>query len=471
MKWKIYSVVPDINPIYREGMEKFIEDVKMMTDGQITIEYIPSGEKENIDPIKVFDAVSKGEAEMGFGSSLYWAADQIPGNNFMYTIPFGLNSRDMYAWLTIGRGLELLREIYVPYNVVPFPIGDTGGAMGGWFNRAIKNIDNFINLRIRQRSFSKKIFKKLGATIDEITAAQNSLAAFEDKRIDAIIVLGPYTDMKFSLHKGPRYYYYPGWQEPCGVLSLIINKNEWDELPENFKKIFEIACDKTYYYILDRFNTSNSAAFIELQKQGVKFMEFPPAVLDKFREYTNEVLEEEARKNTQFAEIYRSFRDFKENKSDSGWDRIVQEAVYSETTVLKFKKELQDISTVGRVYQRGNKNVVISLSGDASFNQGSAEPSKTLKDKVPNIAKLINENSISIRTILVEGHTDNRGSTFNNWRLSRVRAIKVVELLVRNGINDLLIRPVFYGDTCPINDNKTHANRRLNRRVEIVIEF
>jgi TRAP-type mannitol/chloroaromatic compound transport system substrate-binding protein len=469
-KWTIYSVYPDINPIYKEGMKKFIEDVKMMTDGQITIEYIPSGEGKNSDPMKVFDAVKKGTVAMGFGTSPYWATDKIPGSDFMYAIPFGFNARDMYTWLTREGGLELWKKIYAPFKVIPFPVGDTGGAMGGWFSKEIKNNKDFKGMKIRHKSFSRIIYDELKAKINPKISAKDSLIAYKENKIDAAIVLGPYTDMTYSLHKGPQYYYYPGWQEPCGVLSLIINKKKWDQLPGNFQKIIEIACDNTYHFILDRFNTSNSAALLELQKQGVKFMKFPPDVMDKFREKTNDVLEKEARKNTQFAEIYRSFKDFKKNRPDSTWDKIVQEAVYSETTVLKFKEEMS-ISTVARVYQRGNKNVVISLIGDACFAEGSAYPSTALTTQIPDIVKIINENSISISAIMVEGHTDKTGKAFDNWKLSMDRANKVVELLKENGINDLLIKPVFYGGTFPITDNKTHADSPMNRRVEIVIEF
>jgi TRAP-type mannitol/chloroaromatic compound transport system substrate-binding protein len=130
LKWKVYSVYSGINPIYKEGMEKFTEDVKLMTDGQLDIQYIPLKEKNNADPMKVFDAVSRGAVEMGFGTSHYWASDRIPGNDFMYAIPFGLNARDMYAWLNQGGGLELWGEIYAKLNIVPFPIGDTGGGDG-----------------------------------------------------------------------------------------------------------------------------------------------------------------------------------------------------------------------------------------------------------------------------------------------------------------------------------------------------
>lgn len=473
-KWKIYSVYPDINPIYKEGMKKFIEDVKMMTDEQITIEYIPSGEGNNSDPKKVFDAVSNGTVEIGFGTSPYWAIDKIPESDFMYAIPFGLNSSDMYTWLTKKGGLKLWKKIYAPFNVIPFPVGDTGGAMGGWFKEEIKNIDAFKKMRIRHKSFSWKIYKKLEAIIKDDIPAKDAISAYKENKIDAAIILGPFTDMNYSIHKGPQYYYYPGWQEPCGVLSLIINKEKWEQLPGNFKKIIEIACDTTYHYILDRFNTLNSAALLELKKQGVKFMKFPPAVLDKFREHTNDVLEEEKRKNTKFAEIYQSFKDFKKSKHDSTWDKIVEEALYSETTVLKFKEELSNSIDKEKVDQKGNNAVVIFFKD--AFLPRSKSLSKTASSEISKIANIINYYSISIRSIMVVVYIDisdrnlkslvfdeDEDSDVNNIKLELIkdrfmdRAEAVKELLTKKNINSSLIKSIYDFDK--------------SSQLEIVIEF
>lgn len=443
LKWKLYSEYPDINPIFKEGMEKFIDDVKMMTDGQLTIEYIPLGEKGNIDGKKIFDAVADETVEMGFGISRFWAVDKIPGSDFWYAIPFGLNTRDMYAWLNQGGGLELWRKMYKPFNIVSFPIGDTGGAMGGWFRNEIRDIFDIKGLSIRERGLPAKVWEKLNARAIPALSGIDFLEAYKNNKIDAIVALGPYFDQYYQFHKGPQYYYYPGWQEPCGLLSLIINKNKWDQLPENFKKIIEMACNNTYQYILDRFNISNSAALLELQKRGVKIMEFPPALLDKFRELTNELLEDEARKSPQFAEIYRSFKEFKENIVDSGWNKIVQEAVYSETTVLNFTKELEQANSevVEKVYKKENKKVVISLNN------------KDIDKEIPAIAKIINDYSISIRSIMVEGPSENREKA------------KKIAVMLDDQTNEVLTKKIFYGNTAQIGDNKSLY------RIEIVIEF
>ena len=70
--------------------------------------------------------------------------------------------------------------------------------------------------------------------------------------------------------------------------------------------------------------------------------------------------------------------------------------------------------------------------------------------------------------ILIEGHTDNRGSFKYNMRLSRRRAMAVKRYLVKKcGIDPSRIKTKGYGPTKPIADNSTPEGRELNRRIEV----
>ncbi|WP_298492923.1 OmpA family protein [uncultured Algibacter sp.] len=67
----------------------------------------------------------------------------------------------------------------------------------------------------------------------------------------------------------------------------------------------------------------------------------------------------------------------------------------------------------------------------------------------------------------VEGHTDSVGSDKLNQRLSDSRANSVKEYLVQNGIDAFRLSALGYGESRPIDSNKTRAGRANNRRVEI----
>ena len=72
-------------------------------------------------------------------------------------------------------------------------------------------------------------------------------------------------------------------------------------------------------------------------------------------------------------------------------------------------------------------------------------------------------------TAVIEGHTDEVGTSADNMRLSQDRATSMVNYLVSRGIARSRLQAVGYGETRPIADNSTQIGKRLNRRINAVI--
>ncbi len=75
----------------------------------------------------------------------------------------------------------------------------------------------------------------------------------------------------------------------------------------------------------------------------------------------------------------------------------------------------------------------------------------------------------SIKTIAVEGHTDNVAGAAFNLDLSRKRAASVRKWLTDHGVESSRLTSEGFGLTKPIGDNKTDVGRAANRRVEFKI--
>ena len=67
----------------------------------------------------------------------------------------------------------------------------------------------------------------------------------------------------------------------------------------------------------------------------------------------------------------------------------------------------------------------------------------------------------------IEGHTDSTGSDALNLRLSKERANAVREYFVSKGFPSANLTSEGYGESQPVDTNKTRAGRAVNRRVEI----
>ena len=73
-------------------------------------------------------------------------------------------------------------------------------------------------------------------------------------------------------------------------------------------------------------------------------------------------------------------------------------------------------------------------------------------------------------TAVIEGHTDDVGTSEANQRLSEKRATAVVNYLVRNQrVDRSRLTPVGYGETRPIADNSTDEGKRQNRRIGAIV--
>ena len=101
------------------------------------------------------------------------------------------------------------------------------------------------------------------------------------------------------------------------------------------------------------------------------------------------------------------------------------------------------------------------------FNSGRASFKSGISDKLDGIVTIMIE--FSKATFVIEGHTDSTGSETLNEKLSAKRAAAVKNYLVQNGIDVSRLESNGFGESNPIDSNKTRAGRANNRRVEIKV--
>jgi len=118
---------------------------------------------------------------------------------------------------------------------------------------------------------------------------------------------------------------------------------------------------------------------------------------------------------------------------------------------------------------KGKLIYTVTLSNDkVTFPVNHAEvgdDAKALIDEA--IAQLKAENKGVFFEI--EGHTDNTGPDVYNQKLGEERAMAVRNYMHDQGIALNRMQVISYGDTKPVIDNKTKANRAQNRRVVIKV--
>lgn len=116
--------------------------------------------------------------------------------------------------------------------------------------------------------------------------------------------------------------------------------------------------------------------------------------------------------------------------------------------------------------QQTERGLVLTL-GDVLFDTGGSDLKEGAELSMDRLADFLKDNPE--RRLLVEGHTDSRGSDEFNRELSGRRADAVTEALVQRGIPSERLRSVGLGESYPVASNDTSGGMQQNRRVEIVV--
>ena len=113
-------------------------------------------------------------------------------------------------------------------------------------------------------------------------------------------------------------------------------------------------------------------------------------------------------------------------------------------------------------------NLLITMTSQTAFDFDSAEIKPGYYSTLDKIANVLVRYGKTHLTIV--GHTDNVGTHQYNQALSERRSGAVADYLRTKGVISPRLVSVGQGETSPRATNATEEGRRLNRRVEIVVE-
>ena len=318
IRWRIASSFPKSLDTLFGVCDVFAKKVADMTGGKFVITTHAAGEL--VPAFGVLDAVSNATVEMA-NTAPYYFFGKDPTYALDCAIPFGLNSRQMTAWMFEGNGLKLTREFYAKVGITNFPMGNTGAQMGGWYRKEIKSLADIKGLKFRVGGFGGKVIERLGAVPQNIPGGE-IYQALEKGTIDAAEWVGPYDDLKLGFNKVAPNYYYPGWWEGGPQLDLYINQKAYDALTPEYKAIVEAAATVAHVEMQAKYDAKNPAALKELVGKGTKLRPFPNDVLNAAFKQSEAVYAELNDKNPDWKKI---FADYSKFRADSNlWFRFTE---------------------------------------------------------------------------------------------------------------------------------------------------
>jgi TRAP-type mannitol/chloroaromatic compound transport system substrate-binding protein len=307
IRWRLASSFPRSLDTIFGAAEVFAKKVGEMTGGKFQISTHAGGEL--MPPFGVVDGVQNGTVECAHTAPYYFfGKDETFA--LACAIPFGLNSRQMTAWMVEGNGLKLMREFYAKYNIFSFPMGNTGAQMGGWYRKEIKSAADIKGLKFRVGGFAGKVVERMGGVPQNIPGGE-IYQALEKGTIDAAEWVGPYDDLKLGFNKVAPNYYYPGWWEGGPQLDLYINTKAWEGLSAEYKAIVESAAAVAHIDMQAKYDAKNPGALRQLVGQGTKLFRFPKDVMDLAFKESMALYSDLSAKNASWKKVYEDYAKFR----------------------------------------------------------------------------------------------------------------------------------------------------------------
>ena len=307
IRWRLASSFPKSVDTIFGAADEFAKQVSAMTGGKFQISIHPGGEL--MPAFGVVDGVQNGTVEIAHTAPYYFFGKD---ETFALgcAIPFGLNSRQMTAWMFEGNGLKLMREFYKTYNIVNFPGGNTGSQMGGWYRKPITSAADLKGLKFRVGGFAGKVIERMGGVPQNIPGGE-IYQALEKGTIDAAEWVGPYDDLKLGFFKVAQNYAYPGWWEGGPQLDLYVNSKAYDGLSAEYKAVIECAAAYAHTDMQAKYDGKNAAALKQLVAGGAKLFPFPKDLMDAAFKESMALYSEISAKNPNFKKVYEDYAKFR----------------------------------------------------------------------------------------------------------------------------------------------------------------
>ena len=245
--------------------QQFVDDVETMSGGRLDIEMFFSSSV--VKSVETFDAAATGILDGDMTGGAYQTGKN-PAFQFVGDIMGGYDTPwQQYAWLYHGGGQEKANELYHQF----------GMQLIGWWvygqesmssSQPIAGPDDLKDWKFRSPpGLETEIFAELGAK-PIVMDFTEIFTALETGIIDGADASGLANNVGLGLYDLVSHATYPGFHSMPSD-HLAIRKDAWDALPDDIKRIIDVAMQKLAFQTALTFEVKNNEAAAALTAKGI----------------------------------------------------------------------------------------------------------------------------------------------------------------------------------------------------------
>lgn len=171
-----------------------------------------------------------------------------------------------------------------------------------WSNKPITEVEDLQGITVRMMPVMGNILSENGISVAFISGTE-IVASMERKVIDAGEYSIPALDQTFGFQDVAKYVARPGFHQPCATQELCINKQKWEELPDDLKAIVEYACRANVISMMTNVTLRNIDSLEYFAGQGITVTRLSDNALQTLQEWTDTYYETHATEGTLMKKI------------------------------------------------------------------------------------------------------------------------------------------------------------------------
>ncbi len=312
VRWKLASSYPSTLDVPGENIARVIDTIDVMSFGNFKIRFFEPGAL--VPALEVFDSVAVGAVDLSYTTTGFHAG-KFPGLVFFSSVPFGPSVSEYLGWIHHGGGKEIYDREYNARGVQGFQCGMVVAESSGWFREEIVSLDQLDGLKMRFFGLGAQVMEKFGVST-QLLASGDIYTALELGTIDATEFSYPGLDRQLGFYQIAKHNYFPGWHQQASFVELIINLERYQALPDAYKRMIEVTCGEANMWMMAKGDASQGEALEFHRSHGVQIHKWTDEQIQAFRGAWNEVAEEASASDPLFAEVYGSYKQFRDSYSE-----------------------------------------------------------------------------------------------------------------------------------------------------------
>ncbi len=280
IKWKLQTLWSAGESPYK-FLEEFCAKVKTATNGRLEITPFPAG--GIVPTFETIDALKNNILQVinvwpGYFVGKEAAFAPLTDFLFAYEQPW-----EYEAFFNYRGGLELMNELYAPYNGVCIGVV-LWGRESMFLKFPANKMEDFKGHKIRSpQGMTADMLKHLGAGV-VVLPGEEAYSALDKGVVDGADWSTPSVNHRMGFSRVTKYYIYPEYRS-MPISDFTINKKEWEKLPNDIKQILKSLVRELNANQLGQLAIEDFKAMKEMEAMGLQPLAWSPEEINRLREF------------------------------------------------------------------------------------------------------------------------------------------------------------------------------------------